>query len=98
MPRTPNALKTWMMAATPSEQQRLADAVCNGSRPYLYQLANEHTKPKAETASEIERLTARMNRETNGRLPVVWRAQIAPACASCEYARKCMAEAGVALD
>jgi hypothetical protein len=86
-----NPLKNWMQLATGAEQQALADAACNGSRPYLYQLANGHREASPKVGALIERHTAKVNRESDGRLPVVWRVDLVSACGECEFAKKCMA-------
>lgn len=82
-------MKAWMMAATPDEQQLLAHQA-KTSRQYLYHLSNGHRMASADLGSSIERVTAAMAKKSKGRLPVVYRTDLVPACANCEFARKCL--------
>ena len=87
-----NLLHTWMGIATSAQQQALADEVCGGSRAYLYQLANGRREPSPLAAARMETFTKKLNRESNGALPVVWRVDMVAACGACEFAKKCMAQ------
>lgn len=97
MAQTPekHPLKVWMLKATPHQQQRLADAACNGSRAYLYQIANDHVNPSSATAGAIERATEELHYETDGDLPIVWRVDLNKTCGQCEFAKRCMEERSV---
>lgn len=86
----PTPLKAWMQAATPEEQQRLADAVSSGSRATLYQVSGAHRGMSPRRAAIVEHVTEQMHRETDGRLPRVYRTDLAKDCATCEYARQCL--------
>jgi hypothetical protein len=86
-------LKQWMKIASPDEQKRLA-VQAKTSRAYLYILCADDEKnyrrsPGLDLAARIEETTKVMNEETNGRLPVVYRTDLVPGCASCPYAMKC---------
>jgi DNA-binding XRE family transcriptional regulator len=81
--------KTWMLAASPATQTRLAKAV-GTSRQYLYHWANGHRVPEPETAAAIERETRKISEESGGIMPIVWRVDTNPACAKCEFAARCM--------
>jgi DNA-binding transcriptional regulator YdaS (Cro superfamily) len=82
-------LKIWIALASADEQQVLAERV-GTSRATLYQYANGHRQCSAERAGEIERVTAEMARASKGRLPRLYRTDLADACAQCDYARKCL--------
>lgn len=84
-----NMLRQWMRAAT--EDERLLLALEAGtSRGYLDQLAGGHRTPTPELAAAIERQALEMYEQTRGRLPLIYRTDLVPACASCEFARKCL--------
>jgi len=85
----PTALKLWMREATPEEQQRLATAG-DTSRGQLYQVAGGHRRFRPGKAAAIERAALAMHRETGGRLPRIYRTDMATECAGCEFARKCL--------
>lgn len=82
-------LQVWMALASADEQQLLADRV-GTSRATLYQYGSGHRQCSAERAGEIERVTHEMARASKGRLPRLYRTDLADACANCEYARKCI--------
>jgi len=82
-------LKIWIALASADEQHVLAERV-GTSRATLYQYANGHRQCSAERAGEIERVTAEMARASKGRLPRIYRTDLADACAQCDYARKCL--------
>lgn len=82
-------LSIWIALASADEQQLLADRV-GTSRATLYQYANGHRQCSADRAGEIERVTGEMARASKGRLPRLYRTDLAAACAECEYARKCL--------
>ena len=78
-----------MSAATVEEQETLATRV-GTTRGMLYQYAGGHRTASAERAGAIERATAEMHRASKGRLPKVYRTDLAEACLTCEYAQKCL--------
>lgn len=87
-------LKTWMRAATPAEQEELAQRA-GTKRSYLYHLSADSSKaytrePKPELAAAIERVSAEMHKATKGRLPRIFRTDLVEACRQCEFAQKCL--------
>ena len=84
-----NMLNTWMRAASPDEQASLA-AAAQTSRGHLYQVSSGNRLFAPGKAALIERATAAMAKASGGRLPVVWRTDLAPVCARCEFAQKCL--------
>lgn len=87
--KTITAMKAWMAAATSSEQELLAERV-GTTKGMLYQYAGGHRTASAERAGAIERVTAEMHRASKGRLPRIYRTDLAEACLHCEYAQKCL--------
>jgi hypothetical protein len=87
-------MKAWMQAASPEEQQALADRA-ETTRPYLYQLSGGFRDAGPALARRIELVTAQMTRESRGRLPTVYRTDINPDCRACEYAAKCLGPVAV---
>lgn len=97
-----SVMKQWMRLATPEEQMLLAHNA-GTTRAYLYHLsAGEETtykrEPKPGLAIAIERETAAMHKASKGRLPRVYRTDLVEACASCEFALKCLGPAAVRAD
>lgn len=88
----PSPLRLWMQAATPEERQVLADAI-GTSIGQLYQYAGGHRNPSAERAGLIEAATETMHRASRGRLPRLYRTDLAEACRSCSYAQRCSSRA-----
>ena len=84
-----NMLNVWMRAATPEEQATLA-AAAETSRGHLYQVSSGNRMFSPGKAALIERATVAMAPGAAGRLPVVWRTDLAPVCAQCEFAQKCL--------
>ena len=84
-----SALKLWMKLATADEQEALA-AQCETSRQMLYQVANGHRNFSAAKAGLIEAASAAMHKASRGRLPKLYRSDLAAACAGCAYARECL--------
>lgn len=82
-------MKEWMQAASASEQEELARRI-GSSRNYLYHLAGGFRSASPELARLIELSTYDMRREFGERLPLVFRTDLAPACASCDFAKKCL--------
>lgn len=87
-------LKAWMSSATVDEQSTLAKRA-GTSRGYLYQLAGGHRQASADLGAVIERETRVMHRASKGRLPIVYRTDIVPACRACEFAQRCLGERAV---
>lgn len=87
-------MKAWMSSATVDEQSALAKRA-GTSRGYLYQLAGGHRQASADLGAAIERETRVMHRASKGRLPIVYRTDIVPACRACEFAQKCLGERAV---
>lgn len=92
--KTITPMRSWMAAATTKEQQELAER-CGTSRQYLYQLAGGFRQASAELGAAIERETRAMHRASKGRLPIVYRTDLVPACRACEYAQRCLGERAV---
>jgi hypothetical protein len=92
-----NSLKLWMRAATPDEQELLAERA-GTSRQYLYQLSGGFRICSAELGSCIERETRVMAKASKARLPVVYRTDLVPACRACEYAHKCLGARAIASE
>lgn len=82
-------LKLWMRVASPAEQEALAKRV-GTSRHMLYQVANGHRNFSAAKAGLMEDATAAMHKATRGRLPRLYRSDLADACAHCRYAQACL--------
>lgn len=86
-----------MAAATTDEQNLLAERV-GTTRGHLYQLSGGHRQASAAMGGAIERETKTMAKTSKGRLPVVVRTDIVPACRACEYAQRCLGERAVVSD
>lgn len=84
-----------MMAATPQEQEALAEMV-GTSRAMLYHYAGGFREVSATRGGQIEQATKAMAKASKGRLPVVYRTDVVEACRQCEYAQKCLGERAVA--
>ena len=90
--RTPpklTILKVWMQTATTAEQEELARRA-GTTRGMLYLVSSAHRQFSAELAGRIEEVTADMNRTSKGRLPKLYRTDLARACQVCAYAHKCL--------
>lgn len=84
-----NMMRLWLHTAT--EDERLLLALEAGtSRGYLDQLAGGHRVPKPELAAAIEAQALAMHKDSEGRLPVIYRTDLVPACARCAFAEKCL--------
>lgn len=92
--KTITPMRAWMAAATPDEQTTLAKRV-GTSRGMLYQYAGGHRQASAAVGAAIERETRLMHKASKGRLPIVYRTDIVPACRACEFAQKCLGERAV---
>lgn len=83
------ALKNWLSLATPAEQETLADAIST-SHAMLRFYANGNRVASAARAGQIEEATTIMAKRSKGRLPVVLRTDLSPACRGCPYAQRCL--------
>lgn len=95
-----NIVKQWMRAATPEEQELMAKAI-GTTRGMLYQYSNAKTTkrhPSAERAAAFERASKVMHRQSRGRLPLIYRTDLAEACRTCEFAQKCLGPKAVRSD
>ena len=92
--KTLHPLKVWMSAATVDEQVLLAERT-GTTRPMLYQYAGGHRQASAERGGAIERETRIMAKASKGRLPIVYRTDIVPACRACEFAQRCLGERAI---
>lgn len=91
---TMTMLKTWMLAATPEEQETLAQAAAT-SRKHLYQVSNAERAFSPAKAALVEKAATDLHRATAGRLPLLYRTDLAEACAQCEFAKKCLGAAAL---
>lgn len=82
-------MKQWMTKATPQEQEELAKRV-GTSRNNLYQYAGGFRYASAERAGQIEIATHEMHKATGGRLPRLYRTDLAKACTECPFAKRCL--------
>lgn len=80
-------LKEWMKVADADRQEDLALRI-GSSRSYLYQLAGGFRHASPELATAIEHATTEMNKKFS--LPVIYRTDLSPACAGCDFAKKCL--------
>jgi hypothetical protein len=92
-----NIFKLWMRAATPDEQELMAQAI-GTSRGMLYQISGGHATVSAERGILVERTAARMHRESKGRLPLIYRTDLVEACRGCDFAQKCLGNRAVRAD
>ena len=87
-------MKLWIQASTIDELKELAHGA-GTSVAYCYQISGGFRQASPELAIAIERETERMHRETKGRLPRLYRTDLAKACAGCAFAHKCLGAAAV---
>ncbi len=87
--KTITPLRHWMRIADPHEQELLARRV-GTTRGMLHQYAGGHRRASALTAGKIEAETTLLNKASRGRLPIIYRTDLAEACLTCQYARKCL--------
>lgn len=83
-----NAIKEWIAAANKTEQESLA-SLAGTSRAHLYHLSAGRRSCGPELARELEIASVKLAVATQGRLPVVLRTALCPACGRCELAAKC---------
>lgn len=81
------ALKNWMTLATSGEQAELA-SLAGTSRAQLYQLTSEERTASADLASHIANASKAL-KKINKKLPLLRRSELCPACAECEFAKRC---------
>lgn len=91
------ALKLWMREATAAEQEELA-AAGSSTRGQLYQVSGGFRKFRPGKAIAIERKATEMHKASGGRLPMVYRTDMAAECAGCEFAQKCIGPAAQRAD
>lgn len=70
-------------------------AAIGSSRGMLYQISGGHSGVSAERGITIEQLAARMHRESQGRLPLIYRTDLVEACRGCNFAQKCLGKRAV---
>lgn len=91
-----NAMRAWMQAATPTERDALAKAVGTSAKMLYHYAAGPRSTgfraPSPERGADIERVTREMFTASGGRLPIVYRTDLVPACRACEFARKCLGD------
>lgn len=93
-----NALEHFRSKATAAEKQALADA-CGTSYSYLwFHLAKGRREPDALLSAKIEAATTLMSRQSDGRLPVVYRTELNSACRACQFARRCLGDKAIAAE
>jgi len=80
------AMKEWMLAATVTEQMRLAEQA-ETTRWYLYKIA-QGKMVTAETAARIERASIAVARSAKGRLRRLTRGSLSATCAACPYYKR----------
>ena len=64
-------MRDYLRAASKGERSDVADVCCNGSVPYLYQLAGGHRRASPIMAKRLEEATQRVAEGTDGRLAAV---------------------------
>lgn len=90
-------LRLWMRAATSEEQLQLAKRA-ETSRGMLYLVATGHRNFSPDKAGLIEAAASVMHKASKGRLPMLYRTDLAAACAGCQYARKCLGDDALRAD
>ena len=82
-------LKSWLQQASVPEQKALAQET--GTKvPYLRHLGAGRRAASPGLARLIERATQQLHRSSKGRLPVIYRTDLAEACRHCEFAERCL--------
>lgn len=95
-PKT-NAFKLWMQAASPQEQEDLAEHL-ETTRSVLYQYSGEFRQMSPSRARLVEEFTLKLHRDTKGRLPKVYRTDVNADCRGCDLAQRCLGAAAVASE
>lgn len=83
-----NKLHEFLHKATKEEQNTLAEK-CQTSVKYLQQLGNEERFPSADIGGKIELAAKDLTRRSKGRLPLLRRGDIVPACGVCPFFKRC---------
>lgn len=84
-------LMSWWEAATAAEREALATAL-QTSPKYLHHYATGRRSVSAGRGIVLERETKALHKATGGRLPIIYRTDVVPACRGCEFARRCLGE------
>lgn len=86
-------MKAWLKLATVKEQEELAK-LAGTSRQLLRQLAHADKtwgrNASADLAQRIAAASIGMRRSSKGRLPLLQVTDLSPACARCEFAKRCL--------
>lgn len=88
--KTKNVMQRWIDAATPAQLAKLAK-LAGTTVGNLRQIAGGYrTKGKLQVSPELARKLEIASRPMNRHgLPVLYRAQLCPACGRCEFAKGC---------
>lgn len=97
MTKTITPFAAWMKAATPEEQETLAQRI-GSSRAMLYHYSNGNRDMSVERAAQVETETAAMAKFSKGRLPRVMRTDLVPTCRNCPYAQRCLGDRALASE
>jgi hypothetical protein len=92
-----NQMKAWLQLATPGERSALADAL-GTSVEYLGHYGTGYRRPSAESGIALEHETRHLHESTGGRLPIVYRTALVPACRGCEFAIACLGKERIEAD
>lgn len=84
-------MRAWLRAATPDERKLLADKA-GTTVGMLNQYAGGHRECSAARAGMIETASTAMSKASKGRLQVLLRTDLVPACRACPYAAKCLGD------
>ena len=87
-------MRAWLRAATPDERKLLAQK-SGTTVGMLNQYAGGHRECSAARAGEIEAASRAMHKASKGRLHVLLRTDLVPACRACPYAIKCLGQDAV---
>ena len=82
-----NPMHAWMTLATSGEQAELA-SLAGTSRAHLYQLSAGERTTSAALAGRLAS-ASRALRQRNKKLSPLRRSELCPACAECEFAKRC---------
>ncbi len=84
-----NKMREWFNKATPTERVQLAEAAGTSERYLFNQIVGGHRAASAGLAADIEVAAAKLQAESDGRLPELTRMDVCAVCAECPYAIKC---------
>lgn len=90
-----NAVKEWMSSANKTEQEQLA-ALAKTSRAHLRHLSMGRRVASADLAQQLEAASTQLSLASRGRLKVLRREDMSPACGRCDYAKQCAAAKAMA--